>query len=110
MVKNVLIISDMEFDLAQKGWYGSDTIVTESLFDSIKQKYIANGYNLPKLIFWNVNSRTQTIPLVENELGVVLVSGFSQNVLKMIMTNNCNPYGVLIETITSERYDQIICD
>lgn len=110
MVKNVLIISDMEFDMAQKGWYGSDTILTESLFDSIKQKYIANGYNLPKLIFWNVNSRTQTIPLVENELGVVLVSGFSQNVLKMVMSNNCNAYEVLIETITSERYDQIITD
>ena len=110
MPAKLYIISDMEFDMAQKGWYGSDTILTESLFDSIKQKYIANGYNLPKLIFWNVNSRTQTIPLVENELGVVLVSGFSQNVLKMIMSNNCNPYEVLIETITSERYDQIICD
>lgn len=110
MVKNVLIISDMEFDMSQRSWRNSDEILTQSLFDGIKQRYIANGYDLPKLIFWNVNSRTQTIPLVENELGVVLVSGFSQNVLKMVMSNNCNPYEVLVETITSERYDQIITD
>lgn len=110
MVKNILIISDMEFDMAQRSWRNSDEILTQSLFDGIKQRYIANGYDLPKLIFWNVNSRTQTIPLVENELGVVLVSGFSQNVLKMVMSNNCNPYEVLVETITSERYDKVICD
>ena len=55
------------------------------------------------------NSRTKTIPLVENELGVALVSGFSQNVLKMVMTNNLNPYDILIEAITSPRYDAIKC-
>lgn len=109
MIKNILIISDMEFDAAQRGWRNSDPVLTQPLFDLIKRRYSDAGYALPKLIFWNVNSRTQTIPLVENELGVALVSGFSQNVLKMVMTNNLNPYDILIETITSPRYDAIIC-
>lgn len=109
MVKNILIISDMEFDEAQKMWRSSDPVLTQPLFDLIKRRYSDAGYALPKLIFWNVNSRTKTIPLVENELGVALVSGFSQNVLKMVMTNNLNPYDILIETITSPRYDAIKC-
>lgn len=109
MIKNILIISDMEFDAAQKMWRSSDPVLTQPLFDLIKRRYSDAGYALPKLIFWNVNSRTQTIPLVENELGVALVSGFSQNVLKMVMTNNLNPYDILVETITSPRYDAIVC-
>lgn len=109
MIKNILIISDMEFDEAQRMWRSSDPVLTQPLFDLIKRRYSDAGYALPKLIFWNVNSRTQTIPLVENELGVALVSGFSQNVLKMVMTNNLNPYDILVETITSPRYDAIVC-
>lgn len=110
MIKNILIISDMEFDEAQTTWHSDVEVLSQTLFDSIKQKYSKYGYQLPKLIFWNVNSRTKTIPLTENELGVTLVSGFSQNVLKMVMSNNLNPYDVLVETITSERYDRVICD
>ncbi len=108
MVKNVLIISDMEFDRAQKGWMGG-SLLTQSLFDDIKNRYVQAGYKLPRLIFWNVNSRTQAIPLTENELGVALVSGFSQNVLKMVMSSKYDPYEVLVETITAPRYDKIIC-
>lgn len=111
MIKNVLIISDMEFDAAQSNPWGygrsEHNPLTLSLFGLIKQRYETAGYNLPKLIFWNVNSRTKVVPLTENELGVVLISGFSQNALKMVMTNKYDPYDVLIETITSERYDPI---
>lgn len=106
MIDNILIISDMEFDYAQKCW-GSDDTLTDELFKIITEKYNVKGYDLPKLIFWNVNSRTKTIPMIENELGVILVSGFSQNTLKMIMSDKCNPYDVLIETITSDRYCKV---
>ena len=110
MIENILIISDMEFDEAQRTWHSDFQILTESLFDSIKYKYAKYGYQLPKLVFWNVNSRTKAIPLTQNDLGVVLVSGFSQNVLKMVMSNKYNPYEVLIETLDSKRYDDIVCE
>ena len=109
MVKNILIISDMEFDMAQGGWWGDDNPLTKSLFEVIAKRYEDAGYFLPKLIFWNVNSRTQTIPLTENELGVILVSGFSQNVLKMVMSSKYDPYEVLVETITGPRYARVKC-
>ena len=104
MIKNILIISDMEFDFAQG--YNCQKL-TKPLFDEIKERYAQSDYDLPRLIFWNVNSRTKTIPLRENKLGVTLVSGFSQNVLKMVMSNKYDPYDVLIETLDSERYNPI---
>ena len=107
MVKNILIISDMEFDAAQKGWFKECNLLTKALFEIIAKRYDDAGYSLPKLIFWNVNSRTQTVPLTENELGVALVSGFSQNVLKMVMSSKYDPYEVLVETITAPRYARI---
>ena len=106
MVKNILIISDMEFDHAQRGW-GNNSVLTKPLFKNIEDLYNVVGYKLPRLIFWNVNSRTGTIPLTENELGVVLVSGFSQNVLRMVMTNKFDPYEVLVDMITNPRYDRV---
>ena len=86
---------------------GEDHTLTRPLFEVIAKRYDDAGYSLPKLIFWNVNSRTQTIPLTENELGVALVSGFSQNVLKMVMNTKFDPFEVLIETLDGERYNPI---
>lgn len=96
--KNILIISDMEFDDY------TNTVNMNSLFKNIESKYVQHGFKLPRLIFWNVCSRTNTIPLTENELGVALVSGFSTNILKMIMSEELDPYKVLYEALMSERY------
>lgn len=76
----------------------------QRLFDVIAQKFANAGYKMPRLVFWNVNSRTGTIPVKENELGVALVSGFSVNVAKMVMSGNVDPFECLLETLNSERY------
>ena len=115
---NILIVSDMEFDScatsgktpARNGWggyYSTYNRPTTTLFNTIEQKYIAAGYKLPRLIFWNVNSRTGTIPVKENDLGVALVSGFSVNIVKMVMSNKTDPYECLLETLNTERYQAV---
>lgn len=101
--KNVLIISDMEFDAATYN-YSRGGKVSKRLFDVIAQKYADAGYQLPRLVFWNVNSRTGTIPVKENDLGVALVSGFSVNIAKMVMSGKLDPFECLLETLNSERY------
>ena len=98
MPKNILIVSDMEFD---RGTYGQPN---KTLFENIARKYADAGYQLPRLIFWNVNSRTGTIPVKENALGVALVSGFSVNVVKMVLSGQLDPYKCLIEQLDVERY------
>ena len=101
MPANILIISDMEFD------YATDGEVNEKLFKTIERQYNEAGYKLPRLVFWNVNSRTGTIPLKENELGIALVSGFSTNIAEMVMSNELDPYKVLLEKLGTERYKRI---
>ena len=110
MPKNILIISDMEFDsCATSGdsnmWRRNRP--NQRLFEIIAQRYADAGYQLPRLVFWNVNSRTGTIPVKENDLGVALVSGFSVNIVKMVMSNKLDPYECLLETLNSERYAPI---
>ena len=118
---NILIISDMEFDAcATSGTavpsnryggyyfgYRSRVAPTQTLFDEIAQRFAAYGYKMPRLVFWNVNSRTGTIPVKENELGVALVSGFSTNVAKMVMSGKTDPFECLLETLNDERYDPV---
>lgn len=101
MPKNILIISDMEFNNAV------DRRPDETLFATIANKYAEHGYKLPRLVFWNVNSRTGTIPVKENELGVALVSGFSVNIVNMVMSNKLDPYECLLDVLNTERYQPI---
>lgn len=101
MPKNILIISDMEFNNAV--YRRPD----ETLFTTIANKYAEHGYKLPRLVFWNVNSRTGTIPVKENELGVALVSGFSVNIVNMVMSNKLDPYECLLDVLNTERYQPI---
>lgn len=109
--QNILIISDMEFDrCATCGDNRSSWALkkpSQKLFDVISQKYANAGYSIPRLVFWNVNSRTGTVPVKENELGVALVSGFSVNIAKMVLSNKLDPYECLLETLNSERYAPI---
>lgn len=102
MPKNILIISDQEFNSAT-GYHRPN----ETLFDTIAKKYATHGYLLPRIIFWNVNSRTSTIPVKENELGVALVSGFSINIMNMVMSNKLDPYECLLDILNTERYQTI---
>lgn len=106
----LLIISDMEFDAATGNydyWGKPVNNKNEKLFATIDKKYAAKGYKLPRLIFWNVNSRTNTIPVVENELGVALVSGFSTAVTKLVLSNETDPYKILVKELMGERYKQV---
>lgn len=116
---NILIISDMEFDRCAIGGVTGKTMdywgrprytcaaVDQRLFDAISKKYTDAGYKMPRLVFWNVNSSTGTIPVKENDLGVALVSGFSTNVAKMVMSGKTDPFECLLETLNSDRYAPI---
>lgn len=100
-IPNILIISDMEFDSA------TEYSVNERLFTTISQKYKDVGYALPKLSFWNICGRTHTVPVKENENGVALISGFSPQVASMVLSNKIDPYEILIEKLSGERYAPI---
>ena len=110
MPRNILIISDMEFDSAVT--YSGSLRRSEkggllSLFEQIRNEYESNGYQMPRLVFWNVYSRTNTIPLQQNEAGVALVSGFNPTVYQMVLSDELDPYRCLLQQLNAKRYDAV---
>ncbi len=89
----ILIISDMEFD---RGIFSTDT----TNFDGWKSAFENQGYQLPKIIFWNVAGITRGLPITKFSENVSIVSGFSQNILENILTINANtPLEMMKETL-----------
>jgi len=103
--QSVLVISDMEFNAP---YCTTGTKPSKTLFDTISSRYEDHGYKMPHLVFWNVNSRTKTIPITQNDMGVTLVSGFSTGIMQMVTNGQTDPYMNLVETITGERYKPIM--
>ncbi|MBQ3455240.1 MAG: DUF2828 family protein, partial [Synergistaceae bacterium] len=76
-------------------------------FEHAKKLFAENGYTLPQVIFWNVDSRNTQQPVTMNEQGVILVSGLSPRVFAMIKSGNLSPYSFMLEVLSSERYAKI---
>ena len=115
MPKTILIVSDMQFDAHEIGYFTSHRTYEhgsfnydKTLFENIQSEYRRAGYKLPKIVFWNVDSRgNKTIPIQQNELGMALVSGFSANIFKMVLGEELDPYKQLLTILNSERYKRV---
>lgn len=94
----IYIISDMEFDACCNG---------RTNFDAIKEKYKEAGYQIPNIVFWNVDARSgNNLPVQKDEYGVSMVSGLSPVAFKMAVENK-TPEMVMFDVINSERYSPI---
>ena len=94
------IISDMEFDCCTRG-------ADLTNFEYAKQLFEKAGYQLPKVVFWNVRSRNIQQPVTQNEQGVALVSGCTPRLFSMIAKGQMSPMGYMLEILQSERYAPI---
>lgn len=101
-IPSVIIISDMEFDEARADNGVGDNKV---LFERIREKWSAKGLQLPKLIFWNVCSRSGAFPMRQND-NVLLVSGFSQAIFDMLNQTG-SMLEILEKKLRSGRYDPV---
>ena len=107
--QNIIIISDMEFDMAtgsySYGYRNSQNRGTETLMEGIANKWAAYGYEMPHLIFWNVQARQNNIPML-GQGRVSFVSGMSPTIFETIMSGKTG-YDLMMEKQNSERYDCI---
>jgi hypothetical protein len=100
MPTKILILSDMEFNQA--------TGRNNSAIQMIREEYENSGYQLPGIIFWNIQSRGDNFPVRFDESGTALISGFSPSILKSILGGKeLSPVLIMTETIESERYKMI---
>ncbi len=112
MPTKVLILSDMEFDMARGksrgcNWDGV-TDWNPTAQQMIKGMYEDAGYKMPDVVYWNLNSRNDNFPTSTDETGTALVSGFSPSIMKSVLTcEEFTPYQMMMETIGSSRYEPI---
>ena len=112
MPTTLYIFSDMEFNgcmtcgPASMGRWGGGTYVrdTDTLFETIAKRWAAYGYELPRVIFWNLNARQENIPALGGRFSYV--SGFSMNMVETILSGK-DGYDLMMEKLDSPRYECI---
>lgn len=97
--EHIIVISDQEFD---QGTY--DRKDTNTLMESICQKWEAMGYRMPNLVFWNVDARNNNIPMLGSR--VSFVSGFSPVIFKIVASGKTGEE-LMWEALDNERYANI---
>lgn len=100
MPEMLLILSDMQFDHC--------TRFDDNAQEMIKRKYTDAGYEVPKIVFWNLSMYgSDNTPIKFNDRGVALVSGFSPAIMTSVLADDLEgytPYNVMLKTIMSDRY------
>lgn len=98
--KSLIIITDMEFDSATRN--------NKPFINEMKELFEANGYEMPNIVFWNVNSRNSTYHSKADMPNVQLVSGQSTSTFKHLVEGlNKTPYEMMCQILSDKRYDRI---
>lgn len=104
MVKRVFVFSDMEFDQASANAWETD-------YMAICRKFSESGYGdcVPQIVFWNLRDSRST-PVVANQKGVALVSGFSKNLMKIFLEGggDIDPITILEDAISGKEYQKLL--
>jgi|SaaInlStandDraft_7_1057024.scaffolds.fasta_scaffold00586_10 hypothetical protein len=93
MPLKIIIYTDMEFNQATRN---------DTNYEIIKQLYEENGYQLPKIIFWNLRASSKAFPIKGSTPNTALLSGYSAELLKGIMEDIINPIQIMNKIL--EKY------
>jgi hypothetical protein len=105
MPNKIVILSDMQFDEAIEK---SDNKLMHTLF---VKKFTDNDYNVPQMIYWNLNyDNTKSFPISKNETGTALLSGFSEQLLKMFMENEEFTPDMILDSILESYMKNVKID
>ena len=99
MPEMLLIMSDMQFDHCAK--------FDDSAMQMIRRKFTDAGYNVPQIVFWNLNAK-DNVPVKYDTRGVAMVSGFSPAIMKSVLSadmENFTPEGIMLKALMVPRYD-----
>lgn len=94
-------MSDMQFDACAR--------FDDSAMKMIERKFTEAGYDLPKIVFWNLNAH-DNVPVKYDTRGVALVSGFSPAIMVGVLggdTENFTPEAIMLKTVMVDRYNLV---
>ena len=99
--KALVIISDLEIDY----WDGGSLTFTEEM----RKRFAEHGYEMPKLVYWNVDSRKDTFLASKNDPNAILVSGQSASTFKNLIKGiDLSAFEIMVQTLNDPRYDCVV--
>lgn len=111
--ETIVVISDMEIDAGTASWesryytrrdgWTKENAATE--MEKIRKKWERHGLKLPKLVYWNVAARNDTI--LDAGPNVSFVSGMSPVIFRQVLTGKTG-WQLCLETICAPRYEKIV--
>lgn len=103
MPKKLVILSDMQFDEAVRDDNDNDKEL-ESLYNIFSNKFKKNHYDVPKMIYWNLNAdNSKSFPVNAKVKNTAIISGFSEQLLKIFMTYDDFSPEIILDSIL-EKY------
>ena len=92
----LLCLSDMQFDESGNGGFH---------FEDMKVRYNAVGYDMPKLVFWDLEAHTGQHARATDE-NVAMISGFSPSIMRAVLNaEEFNPIDVMLEALEPIKLD-----
>lgn len=104
--EQIIVISDMEID-SGSCWDDDEERTYE--MQKIREKWTAAGYKMPKLVYWNVDARHNTILEDATDSDVTFVSGCSPIIFKSVLTGKSG-IELMLEVLNSARYSLVKVD
>lgn len=99
--KALVIISDLEIDY----WNGGSLTFTEEM----RNRFAEHGYEMPKLVYWNTDSRKDTFLASKNDPNTILVSGQSASTFKNLIKGiDLSAFETMEQTLNDPRYDCVV--
>ena len=115
--QTIYIFSDMEFDgcltcgrvngIPNRGGWGDNAMRIRgeaginTLFEQIEKKWRMYGYEMPRVIFWNLDARHDNIPALGGKFSYV--SGFSMSMIETILSGK-DGYALMMDKLNTDRY------
>jgi hypothetical protein len=105
----MLVLSDMEFNEAVGSRWGGAGTWNPTAQQMIEKMYKDAGYEVPKIVYWNIQSRgDNNKPVQFDKNGTALVSGFSPALLTNLLAGKeMTPLAMMMSVIGSERYASV---
>ena len=101
--KAIVVISDMQIDS------GFRNRIDETFYEHWKSEFEKEGYEIPNVVFWNVNATSDVFHFDKNMKGVQAYSGSSASTFKSILKSfHCTPIEAMLEVLGNERYFPIV--
>lgn len=108
MPTTLIILSDMQFDVATSTRYGGGSDWNPTAQQMIEKMYADAGYKMPKIVYWNLNAHNTDSPVAYNKQDTCLVSGFNTSILKNVLKGkDMTPMTIMMDVVDSERYAAI---